>query len=117
VKELYTFGIDVKDCTFAVTFPKLIVDDGRSITFARNWWKILLAGFVVFYGVPFVLRARREGARGVEEGLREGRQVIGEGAKKAGSAAAKAGAAYASGGASLAVSGLKRRRSRRNKRG
>jgi hypothetical protein len=82
--------------------------------FARNWWKVLLGGVVLFYGVPLILRTRREGARGLEEGLRSGRESIESGAKKAAATAAKAGAAYASGGASLAVSGLrKRRRTRR----
>jgi hypothetical protein len=83
---------------------------------ARNWWKVLLGGVVLFYGVPLILRTRREGARGLEEGLRSGRSSIENAAKKGAALATKAGAAYASGGASLAVSGLRKRRAARKMR-
>jgi hypothetical protein len=77
---------------------------------------ILVGGIVLFYVVPTVLKARREGSAGLEADLRAGRSRIESGARAAGSAAVKAGKAGAAaytGNPALLMSGSPRIRRRR----
>lgn len=90
------------------------------ISFLKDWgpW-ILGGGFVAFYVMPTVLRARREGSAALEEDLRAGRGAVERGARAAGSAAyraGKAGAAAYTGNPALLMGAPKRRVQRRRRK-
>jgi hypothetical protein len=90
------------------------------ISFLKNWgpW-IIGGGFVAFYVLPTVLRARREGSAALEEDLRAGRGAVERGARSAGSAAyraGKAGAAAYTGNPALLMGAPKRRVQRRRRK-
>lgn len=85
---------------------------GKTLEILKYLPWILIGGAVLFYVVPTVLRARREGSKALEEDLRAGRARVESGAR-AGVKAGKLVAAAYTGNPSIAMSGLSRRRRRK----